>query len=406
VIYTLYMQRPTAIVASLGVLACLTGCSSSSQSAGPADGGGAALPANLVVTADWEHQTLTLLDFDAVVGADAGAPGVDGSVPAARSVPKIGSVDLSHEMQDPYTVKLTPDGATAIVAMSSGFFTVPGSNILVNASSVPSGGGEVLFVDLASRTVAASLDTGADATGIAITHDGKRAFISHASATTMTIVDVQAHQILGQVDLGGTYAEEVGLDDSDTVGIVTYLDPTTSQKNVRTFAVADMASTLSMPIPLGTDAAGVPFFPGTKTAYVALAYNPLTSPASGYALIDASQPSSPKMLIETKWTDQTYVSYEAIQYPAHGTVLVPLAVNETLIVREYALGATDITLQKTYSVAPTQVFGAFGAVVDAQGRMVLTMPEQRQLAVLDLGAGTSFTIPWYTQAGPLGIALR
>ena len=368
------------------------------------------MPTALAVTADWENHTLTLLDFDALVTASPDpASATDGGVPSLKTVPgKVGTVDLSKEAQAPYTVKITPDGATAIVAMSAGFFSIAGAGtLLLNASTVPTGPGEVLFVDLASRTVTASLDTGDGATGIAITHDGKTAFIAHAGATTITVVDVPGHKKIKDVDVGGTFAESVALDDTDTVGIVTALDPSTSQKNVRTFAVSDMASTLSMPIPLGTDAAGVPFFPGTKTAFVVLAYNPLTSPNAGYALIDASQPSSPRLIVETKWTDATYISYDAIPYPTNGTVLFPLAVNGAVEVREYALGASDVTLKKTYPVAPvTRLFGAFGSVVDAQGHMVLTLPGERELAVLDLPSGASFTVPWYAQASPLGIALH
>ncbi len=369
------------------------------------------MPTPLAVTADWENQTLTLLDFNALVAAssDAGSA-TDGGVPSLKTIPgKVGTVDLSKEAQAPYTVKITPDGATAIVAMSAGFFAIGGiGTLLLNASTLPTGPGEVLFVDLASRTVTASLDTGDGATGIAITHDGKTAFIAHAGTTTITVVDVPGRTIVKDVDIGGNYAEEVTLDDSDTVGIVTCLDPSTSEKNVRTFAVSDIASTLSMPIPLGTDSAGVPFFPGTKTAFVVLAYNPLTSPNAGYALIDASQPSSPKLIVETKWTDATYISYDAIAYPTNGTVLLPLAVNGAVEVREYALGASDVTLKNTYPVAPVKdnLFGAFGAVVDAQGHMVLTLPGERELAVLDLPSGAVFTVPWYSQPSPLGIALH
>ena len=138
-----------------------------------------------------------------------------------------------------------------------------------------------------------------------------------------------------------------------------------------------------------------------------LAYNPLTSPNAGYALIDASQPSSPKLIVETKWTDATYISYDAIAYPTNGTVLVPLAVNGAVEVREYALGASDVTLKNTYPVAPvTNLFGAFGSVVDAQGHMVLTLPGERELAVLDLPSGAVFTVPWFSQPSPLGIALH
>jgi hypothetical protein len=147
----------------------------------------------------------------------------------------------------------------------------------------------------------------------------------------------------------------------------------------------------------------VPFFPGSKVAYVVLAYNPLTSPASGYALVDATNPSSPVKLVETKWTDATYMDFQAFAFPTRGTVLVSLATGGMLSVREYALGATDVVLKNTYPVVSTKLFGA---IVDARGPMVLTMPGDRQLVVLDLTSGAALTVPWFTQAGPLGIAMR
>jgi DNA-binding beta-propeller fold protein YncE len=380
-----------SLVVALGLsLAGAAGCSSSSSGGSAA----ASAPATYAVTADWLHHTLSVIDYDALVTkAKSGAD--------ART-----EVDLSAYAQGPMTVKITPDGKTAIVSLSTGFFSVPGATILVNAPSLPTGPSKVIFVDVASKKVTGELDTGDGATGIAITHDGKTAFVCHVGTTKVSVIDVASRSMVSEFDLGGTFAEEVALDDSDTVGAVTYLDPSTNQKNVRTFAVADMGATLSDPIPLNTDAAGVPFFPGTKTVFVVLAYNPVTSPASGYALVDATDPHAPKKLAETTWTDSTYIAYQAIPAPARGTVLVPVADGNRLKVREYGLGSGDVTLKQTYDVAATQLFGAFGVVVDAAGRMVLTMPGERQLAVYDLGAGTSFTVPWFSEAGPTGIALH
>jgi hypothetical protein len=85
---------------------------------------------------------------------------------------------------------------------------------------------------------------------------------------------------------------------------------------------------------------------------------------------------------------------------------VPVASGGMLRVREYALGTGDVVLKQTYDVVATKLFGAFGAVVDPQGHMVLTMPGDRQLAVLDLASGASFAVPWFTEAGPMGISLR
>jgi DNA-binding beta-propeller fold protein YncE len=302
-------------------------------------------------------------------------------------------------------VKITPDGKTAIVSLSAGFFTVPGASLLVNASSIPSGPSKVLFIDLATKTVTTELDTGDGATGIAITHDGRLAFVCHVGTSMVSVIDLSTQTVLQQVDLGGNFAEEISLDDTDTVGIVTYLDGNTTSKNVKTFAVADMASTLSGPIPLNSDTAGVPFFPGTKVAYVVLAYNPITSPDSGYALIGATDPHAPVKLVETQWTDATYVDYQAIAAPARGTVLVPVTTGGKLTVREYGLGTGDVVLKNTFPVVPAQLFGAFGAVIDSKSRVVLTLPGDRELAVLDLGSGASFSVPWFTEAGPMGIAL-
>jgi DNA-binding beta-propeller fold protein YncE len=393
-------NRPLApaALALAGALVALPGCGSSGSSdTGPPKDAApdlAPLPATLAVTADWLHHTVSMVDFDALIDQ------------ATSASARVGEVALSQYTQGPYNVKITPDGKTALVTLSAGFFTVPGATYLVSITSVPTGPSELLFIDLASRSLTAALDTGDGATGIAITHDGKTAFVCHVGTSNVSVVDVATHKLLSQVDLGGTFAEEVALDDSDTVGIVTYLDPMTSQKDVRTFAVADMATTLSQPIPLASDAAGVPFFPGTKTAFVVLAYNPLTSPKSGYALVDATNPSAPTKLVETQWTDATYVAYQAIAAPARGTVLVPLASAGMLSVREYALGATDVTLTKTYPVVATKLFGAFGAVVDTAGHMALTMPGDRQMAVLDLGTGNAFAVPWFSDASPMGIAMR
>jgi DNA-binding beta-propeller fold protein YncE len=410
------MDQNKRALLGVGLGACLalsSACGSTASSGG--DGGPAAapLPTSLVLTADWLHHTVSLVDFDAVVNGgapgDAGGAGDAGATDAAAAstgaAARAGEIDLSSYAQGPYMVKITPDGKSAVVSLSPGFFSVPGATILVNAPSLPTGPSRVLVVDLASRSIQADLDTGDGAAGIAITPDGHKAFISHAGTSNLSVVDLQAHQVLQQIDLGGTFAEDLALDDSGTVGVVTYLDPSTNNKSARAFAAADPA-TLSAPIPLGSDAGGVAFFPGTKKAFVVRAYNPLTSPASGYALIDASNPAAPVKLAEAQWTDTTYITFEAIPAPARGTVLVPAADNGMLRVREYGLGASDVVLQKTYDVVPTKVFGAFDAVVDAKGRMVLTMPGDRQLAVLDLASGNAFAVPWFAEAGPMGIALR
>jgi hypothetical protein len=410
----IWFRRAAVLGSAIGAVSC----SSSGGSASPAADAAAstALPATYAVTADWLDHRLSIVDFDALVAGGK-----------TRKDVVVGTVDLSSYTLGPLYLRITPDGKTALVSVSAGFFSVTGGGILVGAGKVPTGPTTLLFVDLATHAILGSLDTGDQPSSIVITHDGTRAFVAHAGASTVTEVDVNARTIVSQVDVGGTFAEEITLDDSGTVGAFTCILGGGSSKSLRTFAVADMAGTLSPGIPLNSDAAGVPFFPGTKTIYVVLAYNPLTSPTSGYALVDATNPSIPVLLATETFSDSTYIDYQAIPAPARGTVLVPVATKGELSLREYALdpaGVVDggagggdagtgdsgaagstpgLILKDTYDVAPTKLFGAFGLVVDAIGHVVLTMPDDRQVAVLDLTTRAAFTVPWDTNAAPMGI---
>jgi hypothetical protein len=167
-----------------------------------------------------------------------------------------------------------------------------------------------------------------------------------------------------------------------------------------------MAGTLSPTVPIDGDSAGVAFFPGTKTAYVVQSYNAITSLSSGYTLVDATNPTAPVKLADVRWTDATYIDYPVIPAPSRGTVLVPVTSNSKLTLREYALGATDVVLKNTWDVAATGLFGAYSLILDPKGRVVLTMPGDKELAVLDLNTSMAFTVPWGTQAGPTGIDLH
>lgn len=380
----------------LGVLACLaagiavTGCQSSDSKAAE-DRSSAQKTA---VTADYLHRTLSFIDFDTVV-----------SQPDAGTSARLGELDLSQYEQAPYGVKLTPDGRTAIVTLSPGFFIVPGAAaLLLGDPTMPTGPSKVLLIDVASKSVKSEIETGDGAAGITTSPDGRLAFVTHTATRDLSVIDLQAGTLLQQIDTGGTFAEDVQLDDTGTVGIVTCLDSDTG-KSARTFAVADVPITLSAPIPLENDAAGVPFFPGTKMAFVVLAYNPINSPTAGYALIDASDPHAPVKLIETKWTDAIYVTFAALAAPTRGTVLMPVASEGNLEMREYALGAGDVTLENSWPVTPLTGFGPFGVVLDRQGRMLMTLPGNRALGVLDLRDGRASTVPWFPEPGPIGIDL-
>lgn len=398
-------RQKIALACVAAGIAATSGCSNSGSTsrsssgehfdAGTAADASAARP-QVAVTADWLHHTLSFIDFDAMVTT---------TQPDAGMLARTGEMDLSQYEQAPYGVKLTPDGKTAVVTLSAGYFVIPGAGaLLLHDSTIPSGPGKVLIVDVASKSIKAELDSDGPA-GIAITHDGKKAFISHVATPNVSVIDIEAGTVLQEVDIGGGFAEAVAVDDTDSVVLVTGLG-TGLTKNARTFAVADPAGTLSEPFPLDNDAAGVSFFPGTKVGFVVLAYSPLGSTNSGYALIDASDVHAPVKLIETKWTDEVHVAFDVLPAPTRGTLLMPVATGGNLEIREYGLGTGDVELKSSYPVAALTGFGPFGSVLDRKGRILMTLPGDRELGVLDLGTGSAFTVPWFKEPGPMGIDLH
>jgi len=387
-----------ALAGRLGRVACFVAvtataaCGSDSKDS-PVEPDGGAGPEKLAVTADYLHRTLSFIDFEKIV-----------SDPTAGTAARQEELDLSQYEQPPYGVKLTPDGRTAVVTHSAGFFIVPGaSQLLLGDPTVPTGPSKVLIIDVASKTVRAELDVDTGAAGISITHDGKLAFVTHTGTSNMSVIDIEAGAIKQVVDIGGSFAEAVEVDETDTVGVITCLNDGLA-KSARTFAVAD-PGTLSDSIPLQNDAAGVAFFPGTKTAFVVLAYAPVLSPLSGIVLVDASDPLAPVKLGEERWTDAIYVAFEAFAEPRRGTVFMPVSHEANLEMREYALEGDHVTIKNRWPVTQLRGFGPFGTAFDRNGRMLMTLPGNREIAVLDIRDGKSFTAPWFPEPGPMGIDL-
>jgi hypothetical protein len=112
------------------------------------------------------------------------------------------------------------------------------------------------------------------------------------------------------------------------------------------------------------------------------------------------------MIKRTSFTDATYVNFQALAAPKRGTVLVPIAVGGQLSVREYSLGADDVVLEDTFDFGTIQGMGAFGMTLDDAGHLVMTLPAEKMLAVLDLNSRSKFNVPWTSQPGPMGIDRR
>ena len=337
------------------------------------------------LTADWLQQTLSIVDLRKV---KHGANYADVVVE---------TMDLSEHDLGPMELVVTPDSKTAIVSVSAGFFAVPGSGIIVNGT-VPTGPGELLFVDLEHLKVTKSLQSGMGPMGILLTHEGTQAVVAHFSSSELALIDVSAQDVLDHINVG-PYSEELALDDTGEVAIFSY----SAAGNIRTFSADDPSQTLSDDVSLTGDAAGVAFFPGTKIAYVVQAPNPLTSPMGGHDLIDVSDPQAP-VVLESVRDANAPVSYPAVAHAARGSVIVPAVISNKLQLLEYTLKGDKAELVGTTPVTDVTLFGAFHTTIDPKGRVLCAVPREHLLTSTNLETGESIVIPWNdTAPGPTDV---
>lgn len=379
--------QPLACVCVLALVGCEDDTDATQSDGGRATG--LMPPSELAITADWLQQTLSYVDLGAL---RSGATERDAVVTDI--------IELPDYAPGPLQIELTPDGTTALVSVSGGFFRIPGAGLLVNASMLAADEGTLLFVDVDTGQVSGSLDTGDDPMGIAITPDGAQAFVAHFSSGNIAVVDVPGQQVTESFDVG-VYAEEIALDDTGSVGIVGY----STDGSVRTFGVADPSGSLSPQVQLDGDSAGVAFFPGTKKALVVQAPNPL-SISSGYTLVDASDPSAPVVLEDVRF-DNMVTAYPAVSAPARGSVIVPSTVDGRLVVREYVLEAGEVSLKQSIDVTEANLLSALGVNYDGDRTVVMTLTADRTLAVADLDSGEVGLVPWpEDRAGPADVVIR
>lgn len=390
-----YTRRNSLALTAVLALS-LAGCSDDAGADGDTDAavamdaGHEPPPAPRALVSDWMNRRLDLIDVEALQEG------------ATREDALLDSLDLSAYAQVPINAEVTPDGKLALVSLSDGFFAISAAGFLVGASGIPTGPGSVLFVDLESFEVVGELATGDGPMGIAFTEGGARAVVAHFGSQSLALVDVQAMTVIEEIEIG-PFSEEFALDDSGEVGVVSY----SSAGNVRSFATDDVPGTISEGVELVGDAAGVAFFPGTKIAYVVQAPNPLLSVVGGHTILDVNDPSAPVVLDDVR-DDFAPVAYPALAVPSRGTVVVPTTRTGKLGIDEYSLTAEGMPeLMQQLEVGPTtHLLGPYGATLDASGRVLLSVPGEHQIVVVDLDTGSFFAVDWQgTGAGPMDIAL-
>jgi len=331
------------------------------------------------VSADFLNQTLSIVDVDKLKEG------------GKREDALIGTVDLSMYVPGPLAVAVTPDGKTAVVSISSGWLGLVGSD-------VPAGDGTVVFVDLETRKVLGDLFTGPDPMGIAITKDGKHAFIGQMSDTYMAYIDIEKRTYT-RISTGNSWNEELAIDDTGMIGVLT----TGTAGNAMSFSVANPMMTKSVTRGLTADAGGVAFFPGTLFAFVVQAPTQLTGNTGGYNVIDVSNPAAPMATDNVRVSGDTRIAYPVTSVPNRKSVVYPSTKDGKLSLIEMGLEAGKAKEVQIVDAGAASTL-AYGLSSSPEGLVLAACGADRNVYVVDLNTKKAFTVPWgTTKTGPLDI---
>lgn len=337
----------------------------------------------LAVTADFLNRSLSIVDLAKLKAG------------ATRKDALVGTVDLSAYSPGPLDLAITPDGKIALVSISAGWLTY-----FVDGG-VPPGNGTLVFVDLEQQKIIDDLFTGRNPMGVVITPDGKRAFVGHFSESYFAVVDIEK-RTFERVLTGGSYNEELAIDDTGTTVILSY----GAAGDCTTFAVSDPIGTRGVTVgTMGLDAGGVAFFPGTKTAFVVQAPTTLTMNTGGYSLVDASNPASPSVMSVVRVPSSPTI-YPVTAVPHRQSVAYPATDTRTQTLSLVEMKLENGTAKEVQTIEVGEATNlSYGATVDPIGKVVLlAVPSDSFIAIVDLDAKTAFKVPWgFSKSGPTAI---
>lgn len=340
-------------------------------------------PSRWIVTADFTAQTLTLVDYDALAAGERD--------PAALVVD---TIDLSAYAPGALEIEIAPDGHTALVSISPGFYdSIVGQTLGLGELTLD---GTLLVVDLDTRMITAELQTAHVPMGFAFLPDGSRAYSANfghtdAPGSTMSILDMDALMVLEDVEVGPG-PEQVAIDEAGVLGILN-VDGTDS---VRVFQTNDPAGTLSEPLVVADDPSGVAFVPGMALAVVANSLSP-----SSWAVVDVSDPAMP--VIRDEGAPPGGFPYGVTAVPGTSDVLVTIANDATTFLRIDA-GADPSAIVWQLDVAGVRSF-PLGIAVDVESGLALSgAAGADSLLVVPLDGSAADVIPWVAP-GPSYVAI-
>ncbi|MGH3783092.1 MAG: hypothetical protein ACRDRO_21335 [Pseudonocardiaceae bacterium] len=152
----------------------------------------------------------------------------------------------------PFGVAITPDGRHAYIT-NSGSYAAPGTTVSV--------------IDTARNTVTATIDVGRESAGVAITPDGAHAYITNYQARTVSVIDTASNTVTATIGVG---REPFGVAITPD-GRHAYITNSGSDAAPgTTVSVIDTASnTVTATIGVGREPVGVAITPDGRHAYIA-----------------------------------------------------------------------------------------------------------------------------------------
>jgi hypothetical protein len=349
------------------------------------DTGPAPLPARLGVTADWLARTLSIIDLDALAGGAT-----------TREEVVVRTIDLAAYAPGPLELELAPDGRTALVSVSPGFFGGFVGN-LIGATNVEQDG-TLLVVDLETEAIT-EIDTTDVPMGLAIAADGSLAYVAgfgtdDEPGNTLAIVDLATLAVTDEIELPGR-PEQVSLHVDGMLGIVN-LDGLGA---VQVFETGDPAGTLSEPLLVGSDPSDLDFVPGTHYAVVANSIDP-----TNIYVIDVSDPSMPSEAVVGP--SPLGAAYAVTPIPGQPDVLFTASDFSSGILQRYTIGEDGTPTLVWETAAPAPGSFALGVVVDEpDGLAIMALPGANVLSVQDLEGGEPTLLAWQDEVGPTYVAI-
>jgi DNA-binding beta-propeller fold protein YncE len=362
----------------------LTGDEPTSVADTTADSTGAdAPPSRWIATADFLAGTLTLVHYDKLV---AGVRDYDELV--------VTTIDLSAYPPGPLEAEIAPDGHTALVSVSPGFYDgIVGQNLGIG--ELPSSG-TLLAIDLDTAEVITEIATADVAMGIAFAPDGAVAYTANfglpgASGSTLSVIDMSDFSVIEDVEVGDG-PEQVAISPDGSLGIVNV----DSQGGVRVFSTDDIAGTLTETLMTASDPSGVAFAGSGDLAVVANSISP-----SNWAVIDLADPSMP--VVREQGMAPGGFPYGATAIPGTTDVLVTIA-NDSALFQRVNAASDPAELVWTQTADMVRTF-TLGIAVDVDSGLALSGAiGADKLLVVPLDGSGIEAIDW-SDPGPCYVAI-